>query len=128
MPPEPSSTSCGARGYPADELDVRHDPFGGPYDAVVAFAVFLHLTRDEFVRALGKSRRAVRPCGVLAITVKDGDGSGWSVAKLNRPRYFTYWRAEPLRAVLERGGWHVSQLRAVSGRSENWLYVVATRA
>jgi len=48
-----------ADGFEAALLDVRTDDLGGPYDAVLADAVLLHLTRDEFALALRKARAAV---------------------------------------------------------------------
>lgn len=42
-----------AAGHPARLLDVRVDDFGGPYGAVLADAVLLHLTREEFVNVPG---------------------------------------------------------------------------
>jgi len=36
-----------AAGHPARLLDVRVDDFGGPYDAVMANAVLLHLSREQ---------------------------------------------------------------------------------
>jgi len=68
------------------------DDFGGPYDAVLADAVLLHVTREQFVDVLQRARHAVASGGVLAITLKEGDGEAWTEAKLGRPRHFTYWR------------------------------------
>ncbi len=48
-----------AAGHQARLLDIRRDDLGGPYDAVLADAVLLHLGRDQFRQALGRIRRAV---------------------------------------------------------------------
>jgi SAM-dependent methyltransferase len=114
-----------ADGHDARRLDVRYDDFGGPYDLVWADAVLLHLTRPELGRALRAARAAVAPSGLLAITVKEGDGEQWSSARLDVPRYFVYWREEPLRAELAAAGWAVEWLAHVPGRFDDWLYVVA---
>lgn len=76
-----------AAGHSARLLDVRVDDFGGPYDAVLADAVLLHLTREEFVDVLRRARRAVRSGGLLALTLKEGDGEAWTQAKLGLPRH-----------------------------------------
>lgn len=99
-----------AAGHPARLLDVRVDDFGGPYDAVMANAVLLHLSREQFVDVLGRARCAVAHHGVLAFTVKEGDGERWSRAKLGLPRHFTYWREPELRSALEANGWQVLSL------------------
>ncbi len=101
------------------------DDFGGPYDAVLADAVLLHVTREQFVDVLQRARQAVASGGVLAITLKEGDGEAWTDAKLGRPRHFTYWREPAVRAALTDTGWHVLSLEHVAGRVEPWLFVIA---
>ncbi len=113
------------RGQAARLIDVRTDELGGPWDGVLANAVLLHLSRPQLASALARVRAAVRPGGVLAVTLKEGDGEGWSTAKLERPRWFTYWREEPLRRLLARSGWTVRALDHVQGETEDWLHVTA---
>lgn len=112
-------------GHDARVLDVRVDDLGGPYDAVMANAVLLHLTRPEFVEVLRRARGAVRDGGLLAVTLKEGDGSAWSDAKLGLPRHFTYWREAGVRAGLQETGWEVLSLTHAHGRTEPWLFVLA---
>lgn len=114
-----------ADGHEAQLLDIRTDEFGGAYDAVVADAVLLHLTRTDFALALCKARAAVRDGGLLAITLKEGDGDEWHTRKLGLPRYFTYWREPELRAELTAAGWAVEWLGHVAGQLEPWLHVLA---
>lgn len=114
-------------GHEARLLDARSRDFGGPYDAVVANAVLLHLGRADFAQALRACHAATRPGGVLAITLKEGDGERWSDAKVAAPRWFVYWRPRPLREVLERTGWTVVTLDRVQGRLEPWLYVMCRK-
>jgi SAM-dependent methyltransferase len=114
-----------AAGHSARLLDVRTDDLGGPYDAVLADAVLLHLTREELADVLVRARRAVRPGGWLAVTLKEGDGEAWTTAKLGLPRFYTYWREPELRTALEATGWDVVTLDPVDGRLEPWLFVLA---
>ncbi len=115
-----------SHGHDAQRLDLRDDDFGGPYDAVLADAVLLHVGRAQFVRTLATARRAVKPGGLLAITVKEGDGEAWSTAKLGRPRHFTYWREDRLRDAVASAGWEVLSIERTRGRTEPWLFVFAT--
>lgn len=92
---------------------------------MLADAVLLHLTREEFVDVLQRARRPVRSGGLLATTLKEGDGEAWTQAKLDLPRYFTYWREPAVRAALRATGWQVLSLDHVTGRLEPWLFVVA---
>ncbi len=116
-----------AAGHDVRLLDVRTDAFGGPYAAVLADAVLLHLTREQFEDVLGRARMAVVDGGALAFTVKEGDGAEWTTARLGLPRHFTYWREPAVREVLARTGWTVISLDHVAGRTEPWLYVIARK-
>jgi SAM-dependent methyltransferase len=114
-----------ADGFAARRLDARHDDFGGPYDLVWADAVLLHLTRAEFGDAVRSARAAVSAGGLLSITLKEGDGERWTDERLDVPRYFVYWREESLRTALADAGWDVEWLSHVSGRFDDWIYVIA---
>jgi SAM-dependent methyltransferase len=114
-------------GLPARRLDVLTDDLGGPWDAVVAFAVLLHLTPAELDRVLDRVREAVRPEGVLALSVKEGDGGGWSDHRLGLPRYFTYWRVEPLTRRMAAHGWRVEHVEEQAGQRDHWILVIARR-
>ncbi len=117
-----------AAGHQTRLPDVRVDDFGGPYDAVLADAVLLHVTREQFVDVLQRARQAVADGGVLAVTLKEGDGQAWTEAKLDRPRHFTYWREPAVHAALLATGWQVLSLELVAGRVEPWLFVLARTA
>lgn len=114
-------------GHQARLLDVRRDDLDGPFDAVVANAVLLHLERSDLTRALRACQAATRPGGVLAVTLKEGDGEAWSEAKLDQARWFVYWREPALRRALISAGWDVVRLDRVQGRLEPWLHVLCRR-
>jgi len=111
-------------GHDARLLDVRTDPLGGPYRGIMANAVLLHLSRDQFDDLLRRARAAIAPDGVLAFTLKQGDGDGWSDRKLGLPRHFTYWREPAVRAALHRAGWPGASVDHVTS-GEDWLHVIA---
>lgn len=117
-----------AAGHEARVLDVRIDDLGGPYDGILADAILLHLDRPQLDDVLVRARDAVLDNGILGFTVKEGDGDGWTTAKLGRPRHFTYWRELGLRDALTRAGWTVDRLDHIAGRHEPWLYVLARAA
>ena len=89
-----------------------------------ANAVLLHLSRDQFADLLRRARTAIAHGGVLAFTLKEGDGEAWSEHKLGLPRHFTYWREPAVRSALHRAGWPDASIAHVAGR-ENWLHVLA---
>jgi SAM-dependent methyltransferase len=114
-------------GYPARHLDLRCDPLGGPYDLIYANAVFLHFPPDELANVLVRTARALTPGGQLAFTVKAGDGSSWTDAKLGKPRHFHYWSENDLKHFLEVKGWLVIQCESKpSETGQVWLFVRCT--
>jgi 2-polyprenyl-3-methyl-5-hydroxy-6-metoxy-1,4-benzoquinol methylase len=116
-----------AQGHEIDVLDVRTDDLGGPYDVVFAHAVLLHIDRAELPGVLTHLRDAVRPAGLLAMSLKEGDGEEWSSHKVELPRHFTYWREEPLRAVLEDVGWTPVVFEHVGPPERPWLRTLSRR-
>ncbi|TCK66173.1 bifunctional GNAT family N-acetyltransferase/class I SAM-dependent methyltransferase [Curtobacterium sp. PhB136] len=116
-------------GHVARVLDVRTGVFGSGYDAVFANAVLLHVRREELPGVLRRAFVAVVPGGVLAATVKRGDGEDWSTRKLDRPRHFTYWTGDALASVVSETGWTDVDVRETTapGAEERWLTVTARR-
>ncbi len=123
-------------GHRADQLDPLHDDLadpaapGTPYDGVWADASLLHVDRDDLPTVLTRLARATRRGGTLFVSVKEGDGEDWSThGNVTTPRFFTFWRDEPLRSVMEAAGWSVREVLRSEGRDgEQWLEVLATRA
>jgi predicted TPR repeat methyltransferase len=113
-----------ARGRSARLLNARAADYGGPYDAVLASAVFLHLERSDMERALATARACTREGGVLALTLREGEGERYSDHKLGRDRWFVYWSEDALRDALARAGWRVDSLARVSWGEDRWLHVV----
>jgi SAM-dependent methyltransferase len=113
-----------ALGLRAEVLEMTTDDFGGPFDVVFANAVLLHLTSPQLAEVLDKASRAVRAGGLMAFTVKEGDGEAWSTAKVGRPRFFNYWREPALLEHLLATGWEPLSVQHVQGRTEPWMNVI----
>jgi hypothetical protein len=128
-----------AGGFLADLVDPLTDDLtdplrgGAPYDGVWANASLLHVRRDALPAVLGRLADVTRPGGALHLTLKGGDGARWSVhGNVGAPRFFTFWREEPLREHLAAAGWEVDEVQhgmsePVGRPSEEWLAVFATR-
>jgi SAM-dependent methyltransferase len=120
-------------GHDADLLDPLVDDLSsreGAYDAVWANASLLHVDRADLPTVLARLADVTRPGGLLRISLKEGDGDGWSThGSISQPRHFTYWRSDTLRAAVEGSGWTSVALRSgIAGkRSESWLEVTAVR-
>lgn len=117
------------QGHEADRLDVLTDPLTGPthgpYAAVLADAVFLHLSEQQLVHVLAKVRGSLVAGGLLAFTVKVGEGTEWSDHKLGLPRFFQYWQADPLRRTVEAAGFSPVEVVVDTGGTWDWLLVTA---
>ena len=121
------------QGLAADLLDPLVDDLSapeGPYDAVWANASLLHVRRDDLPTVLERLAAVTRSGGVLRISLKEGDGEGWSThGSVSNPRHFTYWRADALIAVVDAAGWgEVSVRSGIEGsRGETWLELSSVR-
>jgi len=123
-----------ADGFTADVLDPLSDNLDdperdAPYDGVWASASLVHARREDLPIVLSALARATRPGGAFHLALKEGDGARFSThGHVGGPRHFTFWREEPLRAVLEDAGWVVDDVRRAPGlRNETWLDVQASR-
>jgi len=111
-------------------LNALTDDFGGPYDMVYASAVLIHFTPEQTDKVLKKAHEALKPEGLLSFSVKVGDGAGWSESKISAPRFFTYWREEPLRRLLADAHFKVVFWEdGQRGRTGNqpWYHIIARR-
>jgi len=116
-----------AAGHRARVLDVREADFGGPYEAVFANAVLLHVPRARLRGVLRRARTATRSGGVMVASLKEGDGESWSDAKLEVPRHFVFWRADALAEAFVAAGWTDIEVRDSSSpeSAEGWITVNA---
>lgn len=74
-----------ARGKKGDLLNVIIDDLGGPYDAVLALCVLIHIPRDQIDQVLAKIARSLRPGGAFLVSMRDGDG------ETNGNYHTVYW-------------------------------------
>jgi len=62
------------RGRRVALLDVVADELGGPYEAVLAMCVLMHVARGRIDGVLGKVAAALRPGGAFLVSVRAGEG------------------------------------------------------
>lgn len=116
-------------GFQARVLNVLAEDFGGPFDAIFANAVLLHIPRAKLPSVLATALRATRTGGVLVASFKKGVGDEWSMRKLEAPRHFTYWKEDELHQVALAAGWpSLNIVEATQPQSvEQWITVVARK-
>lgn len=111
-----------SHGFYAEYLDIVTDAPKKQYDIILACAVFLHFTDDDFKQAIVHVKQVLTEGGKLAFSVKHGDGDAWSDDKMGSPRYFRYWRREELETVLSGLGMSIIDLKILN--NDKWLHVV----
>lgn len=90
-----------AQGKEAQQFDVINDDLGRQFAGVIANAVFLHFTNEDFEKALENVQCHLLPHGYFAISVKAGEGEEVTNEKMDAPRYFNYWQPDDLEAILQ---------------------------
>jgi SAM-dependent methyltransferase len=121
------------QGFDADLLDPLVDDLPtaeGPYDGVWANASLLHVRRVDLPTVLARLARVTRVGGLLRMSLKEGDGEGWSThGSVRNRRHFTYWRATDVERLVANSGWTGVAVRSgIAGkRRESWLEVSAVR-
>jgi SAM-dependent methyltransferase len=86
------------RGKHAERLNLLTDTLGGPYDAILAICVLIHVERAATDRVLRKIRRALRPGGVFLTAV-------WEGTRQTDGRYhMTYWTRRAFATRLTAAG------------------------
>lgn len=107
------------KGLDAVRFNVLEDEFPDKYDLILANAVYLHFTREQFDRAVMSAVQALNPQGRFAFSLKEGVGSEWSNEKLGAPRFFQYYSGqEILRKLSSLGIPHVVHCDG------GWIHVV----
>lgn len=114
-----------ARRAPGDYVqgDMRRLPFAGRFDGLWANASLLHLPRAEAPAALSEMRRALRPDGVLYLSVKLGDGEEWE--QREGRRFFTYFSRPETLLLVEQAGFLIRVDWVEAAKKHDWLNLLA---
>lgn len=110
-------------------FNILTDPIQGNYDLVFANAVFLHFTQEEMELSISKVYSSLNNEGVLAFTLKEGDGELWQENKNMPPRFFRYWRKDPIVQLLQFTGFADIDAQVVSSgeHSSTWIMIIAKK-
>ena len=111
-----------ARDKRGELLNVLTDDLGGPYDAVLALCVLIHIDRDATDAVLGKIAAALRPDGAFLVSLRDGAG------ETSGDYHTIYWRRDDFAARLTAAGLRVEwDGRNVGREDEAWLTFLARK-
>lgn len=108
---------------PVVQADMRHLPLRGDIDGIWCSAALLHLPRSEAPGVLRGFWRALRPGGVLCLSVKRGDGDAWTPISYGHEasRFFAYWQPPALDALLETAAFTLIDGRQTQAGPTTWL-------
>jgi SAM-dependent methyltransferase len=110
------------RGKHGERLNLLTDRLGGPYDAILAICVLIHVERADTDRVLRKIRRALRPGGVFLAAVWEGAG------QTDGRYHMTYWSRSAFARRLAAAGLTVEwDSRTVARGGEMLLMFLARR-
>lgn len=103
-------------------------PFG--CDMIYANAVVQHFTDENTQLVLRKAHSALKKNGVLALTVKQGEGETWVREKFNNKRYINFWRYSDLKRVMKREGYDI--VYSVDGLfgdlpTHTWIHIIGKK-
>jgi SAM-dependent methyltransferase len=122
---------AGLREFPGPRVqaDARRLPFrDSSLAGVWANASLLHLSPEEAAAALREVRRVLGARGLLHVAVKAGDGAEWETRRYGAPRWFQYWSADGLDALLTALGFEILDSWANSTPRADWLVRHAMRS
>jgi SAM-dependent methyltransferase len=113
-------------GFETAEYDFRDDPKSewiGSFDGVFANATLLHAPHDVFQKALKNVTLMLKPSGVLAFSLKAGEGEEITSEKMDAPRYFNYHSEPEIRGILADLSFEI--LSIAHAEKGKWIQVVA---
>jgi SAM-dependent methyltransferase len=121
------------KGHDAKKLNILEDELDSEYDLVFANAVFPHFTPEDTRIALGKIHRALKPGGLLALNVKQGDNQTWVDEKLgdDNKRFIFQWKLADLFTLLDKCGYRLvysSQDSPGDLASHTWAHLVVKKS
>ena len=109
--------------------DMRYIPVrAGALDGLWVCASFLHIPKRDAPAVLRELRRALRPGGVLFISVKRGRDERWIAHGAGGQRFFAFYQEDELDTLLAAAGFAVREgwLDADQlGRPEPWIVRLA---
>lgn len=83
----------------------------GSFDGVWAYTSLIHIPKDEARQVIAKIRKLLKPSGIFAIGVIEGDSAGMVERKTmpGTSRYFKNYSSKELRELIEPLGFKLTQ-------------------
>lgn len=121
-----AATDDRAAGVGAARMDMRRlGVESDALDGIWACASFLHVPRADAPGTLAEFARALRPGGVLHLTVKHGSGEYTADSYEGDDRRFVLYEPGGIRGLVEDAGFAVEHFQVDPGDPEGWIVVLA---
>jgi len=117
------------QGFKTAEYDFRNDPnpeWIEGFDGVFANASLLHAPQDVFENALKNIGLMLRQGGVVAFSLKAGEGEEITFEKMDAPRYFRYHSEPEVRDIMM--GLSLEILTFSHAEQGKWLHVIGRKS
>ncbi len=113
------------QGHKAKFINILSDKLTEKYDLILANMVFLHFEEDEFEEILKKIVACLDDTGLLAFSVREGDGERWLEDKIDSPRYIKYWTINSLQKFITKHNYQILDIRKGDSTNPDKIYVIA---
>jgi 2-polyprenyl-3-methyl-5-hydroxy-6-metoxy-1,4-benzoquinol methylase len=111
------------RGKSGELLNVVTDMLGGPYDAVLALCVLIHVDREQIEPVLRKISRSLKPGGAFLVSMRVGEG------ETNGDYHTVYWTRDGFAAKLVAAGLTIQwDSPSVDCDNDEWITFLAIRS
>jgi ubiquinone/menaquinone biosynthesis C-methylase UbiE len=113
---------------PVVQADMRTLPFpDASFAGVWSFASLLHIPKADVPEVLGEFARVLADGGVLALSLKLGEGEGVEQDIYPVERFFARYQESELRCLLAVAGFQVAELWRDVRVRDTWLITLALR-
>jgi ubiquinone/menaquinone biosynthesis C-methylase UbiE len=118
-----------ARGLHSVLADFDPLPFEDEFfDGVWAYTSLLHVPRDSIDKALFEIRRVLKPQGVFALGLIEGDSEEYRVtAKVEMPRLFSYYQKAEIEQLCLACGFRREYFESFKPGTRNYLNFIFRR-
>lgn len=111
------------RGKKGELLDVVTDALGGPYNAILAMCVLIHVDRAQVGPILRKVFDALEPGGAFLVSMRVGEGE-----KKSGDCHTVLWAKDRFAAALAATGLRTHwEMERIGRNDEAWVYFLALR-
>lgn len=122
-----------SKGVKTIKFNVLEDSFTEKYAGVFAWRVFVHFTKEDALKVLQKTYKALEDNGLFVFNVMNREGKNvdeeWvdfsNEYHMGADRYYKYFKEEDMNEIIKKTGFEVSKFHTEGGANNNkWLVYV----